>query len=327
MTDVLKHRFTSPKLDGADTQQVQPSHWNDGHKFQGGNAGEVLTRDPADLSFGAKWTPITIPPAVQEVPGGGINGDVLRRDLAIPTFQSKWAAPFAFIDAAFPGTVNDYLPGLAPGALTTIMWDAGGTTPATLTGIAGGTPGQILTVRNRGAGLLTLPFFSSGSLQANRFANVVSSGPTILAGGGWAQFVYRAWWEMIGYEQGQWITPAYSAADYFADSGMTWTVEAGDVVLAKYRLAGRTMNWAVWIYLSALSITTANQLVKRKLFGGLTSTGEFPFIATLSDNGVVATGLGSTSGTNINFYHDAGGASLWVAGNVNLNASGVCEVT
>jgi hypothetical protein len=57
MANVLKHRFASAKTDGTDATQVQPSHWNDGHLFTGGNAGDVLTRDPIDASFGAKWTP------------------------------------------------------------------------------------------------------------------------------------------------------------------------------------------------------------------------------------------------------------------------------
>jgi len=56
MSNVLQHRFVSAKLDGADATQVQPSAWNDGHKFSGGAAGDVLTRDPADATFGAKWT-------------------------------------------------------------------------------------------------------------------------------------------------------------------------------------------------------------------------------------------------------------------------------
>jgi len=55
MANVLKHRFASAKSDGADATQVQPSHWNDGHLFTGGNAGDLLTRDPTDASFGAKW--------------------------------------------------------------------------------------------------------------------------------------------------------------------------------------------------------------------------------------------------------------------------------
>jgi hypothetical protein len=53
--NVLKHRFNSAKLDGPDATQVQPSAWNDGHAFTGGAAGDVLTRDPSDGTFGATW--------------------------------------------------------------------------------------------------------------------------------------------------------------------------------------------------------------------------------------------------------------------------------
>ena len=56
MSNVLKHRFVSPKLDGSDLTQVQPSAWNDGHQFSGGLAGDLLTRDPTDATYGAKWT-------------------------------------------------------------------------------------------------------------------------------------------------------------------------------------------------------------------------------------------------------------------------------
>lgn len=57
MANVLKHRFASGKANGPDATQVQPSHWNDGHIFSGGNAGDLLTRDPTDASYGAKWVP------------------------------------------------------------------------------------------------------------------------------------------------------------------------------------------------------------------------------------------------------------------------------
>jgi hypothetical protein len=56
MSNVLTHRFVSAKLDGADLTQVQPSAWNDGHKFSGGATGQVLTRDTSDPTFGATWT-------------------------------------------------------------------------------------------------------------------------------------------------------------------------------------------------------------------------------------------------------------------------------
>jgi len=57
MSNVLGHRFVSPKLDGSDLTQVQPSAWNDGHRFSGGTDGQVLTRSTADAAFGAVWGP------------------------------------------------------------------------------------------------------------------------------------------------------------------------------------------------------------------------------------------------------------------------------
>ena len=57
MANLVKHRFVSAKTDGADASQVQPSNWNDGHVFAGGNAGDLLTRDPTDATYGAKWEP------------------------------------------------------------------------------------------------------------------------------------------------------------------------------------------------------------------------------------------------------------------------------
>jgi len=55
MANLVKHRFVSGKADGPDATQVQPSAWNDGHVFAGGNAGDLLTRDPTDATYGAAW--------------------------------------------------------------------------------------------------------------------------------------------------------------------------------------------------------------------------------------------------------------------------------
>lgn len=62
MSNVLTHRYVSPKLDGPDATQVQPSAWNDGHRFTGGATGDVLTRDAADATFGAKWVTPPVDP-------------------------------------------------------------------------------------------------------------------------------------------------------------------------------------------------------------------------------------------------------------------------
>jgi len=56
MANILKHRFASAKANGPDATQIQPSNWNDGHAFSGGNNNEILTRDTTDATYGAKWT-------------------------------------------------------------------------------------------------------------------------------------------------------------------------------------------------------------------------------------------------------------------------------
>jgi len=61
MSNVLKHRFTSPKLDGSDATQVQPSAWNEGHQFSGGTDGQMLVRSTADATYGAAWATVAQP--------------------------------------------------------------------------------------------------------------------------------------------------------------------------------------------------------------------------------------------------------------------------
>ena len=90
MANLIKHRFVSPKADGADATQVRASNWNDGHLFIGGNAGDILTRDPTDATYGAKWAA----PVAGLPPGGNLN-DLLTRDLTVPTYGAKWAPPAA----------------------------------------------------------------------------------------------------------------------------------------------------------------------------------------------------------------------------------------
>jgi len=75
MSNVLTHRFVSPKLDGPDLTQVQPSAWNDGHRFVGGAAGEVLTRDPTDATFGATWRRPTVVTQVSVASGSATLAD------------------------------------------------------------------------------------------------------------------------------------------------------------------------------------------------------------------------------------------------------------
>lgn len=325
MTDVLKHRFVSPKLDGVDTQQVQPSHWNDGHKFQGGNSGEVLTRDPSDLTFGAKWTPIAIPPAVQEVPGGGVNGDVLTRDLTVPTFGSRWAPATTTIVNGDTGTQNNWTPAGLGSKDTVIYWNAA--TPLTITGIRGGIDGQIVTIKNRSSGgaVLSLIYFSASSLVENRLMTFVTSGPTPI---GYEGFVNLVWssavgsWFIVGHEQGKWIVPPFVQSDY---AGIWAPLTAGQITHAAYKVTGRTLHWSV--YVSAVAGGPAT-IAQRKHFGGYTpgySTAYHPGVCNFTDGTGPGAGFYQHSPATIDFYRSNAGIPF-VAGTFSLNAAGTVEI-
>ena len=98
MPKIVTHRFQSPKTDGADPTQIQPSNWNDGHLLIGGVAGDVLTRDPTDATFGGKW--VTPTPGAP-LPGGGVTGDLLTRDTTIATYGAKWQPAGVWVDVPY----------------------------------------------------------------------------------------------------------------------------------------------------------------------------------------------------------------------------------
>jgi hypothetical protein len=223
MTDVLKHRFVSARADGADVTQVQPSHWNDGHKFQGGAADELLVRDPTDTNFGAKWiAPSTLTPT--------FDGTV--------TISSVTGAQHNFA----LGTTRD---------VTIVLTGAAG---AQFTGIAAGRIGQKVTFAGQSTGVFTFAHQSTSSAVGARLTNPVTSAPTPVAAGGWITFVYLgSVWLLIDHEQGKWITPTFNAANFTAYSTGTWTVEASDVVGMMYRLDGKTLS--VRFYIGSTSVT------------------------------------------------------------------------
>lgn len=122
----------------------------------------------------------------------------------------------------------------------------------TIHGIAAGVDGQRLTITSVGAGNVFLAHQSAtDSTAANRLINAVTSGPTPLAAGiGKATLVYDGTtqrWRLTSHEQGDWITPAFSASDYVGGGSMTVTVGSGDVTVNKYFIIGRVYYWTVQI--------------------------------------------------------------------------------
>ena len=207
MANVLKHRFSSGKADGPDATQVQPSNWNDGHIFSGGNAGDMLTRDPTDASFGAKWAaPPVIPPGtyVATLTAGG--------PASVPSDRSRY---FLLLSSASAVSID-------------------GVAPATGT-FADGTRLDILNV---GSATWLLLCNSTG-IASGRFLNHVASkfatqlAPADAAGGGFASYVWNAgYWRMASHEQCGPLTLGLSNANF---TGFT----AATINLQVFYLRGR----------------------------------------------------------------------------------------
>lgn len=105
MANVLAHRFVSAKADGTDPTMIQPSNWNDGHKFTGGAAGQFLMRDPTDATYGAIWS----------------------------TSQDAW------VNTTATGTINNWNPtGYVPGRNTVVA--CSNTADLAITGFESGSP-------------------------------------------------------------------------------------------------------------------------------------------------------------------------------------------
>jgi hypothetical protein len=116
------------------------------------------------------------------------------------------------------------------------------TTPLTVTGFSGGTPGQILIIRAGQNAPVFLEHLNSGSLANNQLFNFVGSGPTALAGTkGIAVYVHAGWiWTLVTHEQGNWIPIPYSAGLFSVQGTGSWTVDAADQTLYSYYLKGTT---------------------------------------------------------------------------------------
>lgn len=115
----------------------------------------------------------------------------------------------------------------------------------TFTGFAAGFDGQRVVILSIGLGRVELVHQSASSTAANRFINFATSGNTPLAAGiGTAEIVYAASdarWRLVAHEQGDWISPTFSAGFYGGSGTLTWTLTIGDVATQRYWVKGRNV--------------------------------------------------------------------------------------
>jgi hypothetical protein len=208
-----------------------------------------------------------------------------------------------------------------------ISWQ--GASDATITGLVPAAEGQLVTILNHaGTGrVITFAPLDSGSLAANRLHNVAVSAGTPVASLGSITYVYvQGYWRLIAHEQGAWITPTFSAAHYAATGAMTWTVSAGQVLSAKYRVSGKTLQWGFDIRGGTLG-GTASTVFTRALFGGFTVAP--PSIWGFANAAVAGVPMAAhaSAGTVINFYRDPTFVTNWPLGALNVTGSGHYEIT
>jgi hypothetical protein len=167
------------------------------------------------------------------------------------------------------GTVNDFP--LVSGCSALYCYN---TAPLTITGLAGGVPGQRVTIFGTNAAV-TLPYVSASSLAGNRLVNVASSAPTMIATAtvsiGSVTYLYdggNARWLMVTHEQNGWITPPFNAADFAGTGGGTWTVAAPAVQVMKYRLSGKALAIVFQLAGTTIAGPVTSLIIRQGQFGG-----------------------------------------------------------
>jgi hypothetical protein len=216
------------------------------------------------------------------------------------------------------GTIANWTPAGFGTRNAVIYWS--GTGDLSIGALKSGIEGQVVTVKNRGTGIIRISHYATPAAGFTQFLNVATSAPTPIAPEGWVSYVNAGgFWVIAGHEQGAWISPAYNAADY---SG--WTVTAGQVRSAKYRLAGKTLHWNLDVFQGALAV--AGSCV-RVIMGGFTvAAGNFPIVMSVIDTSGAIAGYALQQNNVTTFYRTAAGAVI-AAGAVSIYAQGHCEVT
>lgn len=232
------------------------------------------------------------------------------------------------VNSTATGTIHDWAPPITT-QHATIVWS--GAAALTVTGLAGGVPGQYVTVKNVGSAILAFVQNSASSLAAHRFLNMATSAPTPIAPGGAVTYVHLTdAWHLVMHEQGAWITPPFSAADYSGNVG-AWAVDALDVLTCEYRLSGRTLH--VSLFLSSTNVSGAPTYLRRTLPGGFGVPAYSEVMTRGSDAGgplIVMFAAINTGSPALLFYANISGTVLWTntsSNNTRVIASFTTQVT
>ena len=121
-------------------------------------------------------------------------------------------------------------------------------------------------------------------------------------------------------------TPTFSAGDYTANSGGSWTVASGDVHRCSYSIVGNIMT--LQLFLVTTSVTSApSTVLNRVIPGGYSVPGECVIPVLAIDNNVERHGYAYVSGSNIAFGRTSGDPWATSSALTTIGATLVFEIS
>ena len=256
--------------------------------------------------------------------GAGIDGTIHNNAWKTQLYDQIDAAPGTQTVLAArtdTGAVNNWAPALVGN--TYIPWN--GAADVTISGLAGGVAGQLVTVKNITAAKVANFLHASGlSSAANQFNNYATSGATSIAPGGSLIYQHNGTaWQLVTHEQGAWITPTFAAGNFTANGAMTWTVVSGNIAAFRYWLKGRQLTLSFDVGLTTIGGTANTQLLML-IPGGFTAAGTFRSACMGANGGGVAgTFMMSVAiaGTQINLMIDRNLVTNWTLGAAAIHSA------
>jgi hypothetical protein len=218
------------------------------------------------------------------------------------------------------GAQADFAPGLAGDTLVR----CNNATDLTISGLAGGVDGQRVTFISIGAGNVFFKHQDTGSIAANRFTNMTTSGDSPLAAGfGSVTYIYDATstaWRMLAHDQGARLTwtPTYTAS-----ASMTFTTVT--TTAARYYLRGRILI-VTFDFTGTVGGTPDVKLFATLPNGYTVPTGAFSVYDAIT-GGVMAIMQSRSGLTTLEFYSSPTGAANWAAGSQHLVGTIETELT
>lgn len=144
-----------------------------------------------------------------------------------------------------------------------------------------------------------------------------------------AQLAYRTIAERVNQilnTFGQWITPAFLAANFSANGSMSWTVVAGGVTTYSYTLVGRTMVFSFSV--SGTVGGTPNTLLQIAIPDGYVASQTMSNDVLILNGGTYSTSLASvvSGGTVLQIQANPAGTSNWSAGTASVQGQITLQV-